>query len=54
MFPLLQHVNALGRPRGDVSMGVARLVGTKLRPPLITPHRRLRRSRQALCHLSPE
>ena len=28
-----QHVNSLGRPRGDVGAGVARLVGTKLRPP---------------------
>ena len=32
-FPYLQHVNALGRPRGDVGAGAARLVGTKLRPP---------------------
>ena len=41
-FPYLQHVNALGRPRGDVGAGVARLLGTKLRPPppLITHHLR--------------
>ena len=34
-FPLLKHVNALGRPKRDVTFGVARLVGTRLRPPLL-------------------
>ena len=37
-FPLLKHVNALGRPKRDVTFGVARLVGTRLRPPLALPH----------------
>ena len=32
-FSYLQLVNALGRPRGAVGVGVARLVETKLRPP---------------------
>ena len=32
--PLLKHVKALGRPKRDVTFGVARLVGTRLRPPL--------------------
>ena len=33
--PLLKHVNALGRPKRDVTFGIARLVGTRLRPPLV-------------------
>ena len=51
--PLLKHVNALGRPKRDVTFGVARLVGTRLRPPpLITPGRDLvtaRRSTDNAC-----
>ena len=34
-FPLLKHINALGRPKRDVTFGVARLVGTRLRPPWV-------------------